>query len=152
MIADVNTTKSIDVLKLYTEVLGKDVKNYTIPPQSFEIMQAEILEYDEDKKFMLVKMPILDLWLNPYGTMQGGMIIGAIDNAVGPLSLLVAPLNMTRTIDSKLLKAITKDIENIYVEATLVEQKKRRLTFEVSVKDSQGELYAKATLTNFIIE
>lgn len=152
MESNINTTKRIDILELYTKVLGEDVKNYTLPPPSFSIMQAEILEYNEEEKSILVKMPILDLWLNPYGTMQGGMIVGAIDNAVGPLSLLAAPLNMTRTIDSKLVKAITMETENIYVEAILVEQKKRRLIFEVSVKDAQGELYAKATLTNFIIE
>jgi len=144
--------KKIDLLALYEKKLGSEVKNYTLPPESFSIMQAEIIEYSEDEKSILVKMPVLKLWLNPYGTMQGGLIVGAMDNAVGPLSMLVAPLNMTRNIDSKLIKAITMDTKNIFVRARLVEQKKRRLTFEVSVKDSQGEVYAKATLTNFIIE
>lgn len=141
----------IDLIELYTKKLGDEVKNYTLPPQSFSIMEAEILEYSEEEKSILVKMPVLDLWLNPYGTMQGGMIIGAIDNAVGPLSLLAAPLNMTRGIDSKLLKAITLEIKDIFVDAKLVEQKKRRLIFEASVQDAQGEVYAKATVTNFII-
>ena len=114
-------------------------------------MQAKILEYDEDKKFILVKMPILDLWLNPYGTMQGGMIMGAIDNTLGPLSMLVAPKNVTRNMESKLLKPITLDIGYIYIKAVLRESKKRRLIFDVEVKDRQSNIYAKATVTNWIV-
>jgi acyl-coenzyme A thioesterase PaaI-like protein len=84
--------------------------------------------------------------------MQGGMIIAAMDNALGSLSMLVAPLNMTRSIDSKLKKAITIDLEFIYITATLKERKKRRLVFDVDVKDKDGECYATAQITNWIID
>ena len=83
--------------------------------------------------------------------MQGGMIDSAIDNAVGPLSLLVAPMNMTRTIETKILKAITMDVETIYVKAKLVEEKKRRLIFEAEVIDDEGLVYATSKLVNFIL-
>jgi len=141
----------INILALFTEALGKNLHEFNLPPPSFEIMQCEILQFDVKKKFLVVKIPVLELWLNPYGTMQGGMIIGAVDNAVGPLSLLVAPKNMTRKIESKLLKPITEDMEYIYVTATLIEQKKRRLIFDVVVKNKEGIIYAKATLTNWIL-
>jgi len=84
--------------------------------------------------------------------MQGGFIVGAIDNAVGPLSLLVAPKNMTRNIESKLIKPITVDLEYIYVTAFLFEAKKKRLIFEVIVQDKDENTYAKAKVTNWIID
>ena len=143
--------KSIDVIELFTEVLGEKIEEFNLPPPSFEIMQSEIIEFDSDEKFIVVKMPVLDLWLNPYGTMQGGLIMGAIDNAVGPLSLLIAPKNMTRSVESKLLKPIVTDLEHIYVTATLLEYKKRRLTFEAIIQDKEKNIYAKATLTNWIL-
>ena len=55
--------------------------------------------------------------------MQGGMTMAAIDNAVGPLSMLVAPLNVTRNVESKPLKPISMELEYIFVKATLTERK-----------------------------
>ena len=114
-------------------------------------MQGEIIEYKEEEKSLTVRLPVLEKWQNPFGTMQGGMIDAAIDNAVGPLSLLVAPMNMTRSIETKILKAITMDIETIYVKANLVEQKKRRLAFEVEVQDNDGVVYATSKVVNFVL-
>lgn len=143
--------KKIDLIELYTQVLGEKIEDYTLPPPSFEIMQCEIVKYDEEKKLIIVKIPTLESWLNPFGTMQGGIIMGAVDNAVGPLSLLVAPMNITRNIESKLIKPITLDVEFIYVTATLFQHKKKRLIFDVVIKDKDGTLYTKAKVTNWII-
>ena len=114
-------------------------------------MQGEIIEFDDVKKSLTTKMPVLKSWLNPYGTMQGGMVLAAIDNAVGPLSLLVAPMNMTRSMESKFIKPITMDIEYIYVTASLSEQKRKRLKFEVTVQDKFETIYTKATVVNWIV-
>jgi len=141
----------IDVVELFSEILGDKMDEYDLPPPSFEIMQCEIVEFNSDKKSMLVKMPVLKAFFNPYGTMQGGMIMGAIDNSLGPLSMLVAPKNVTRTMESKLLKPITLDLGYIYVKSILRERKKRRLIFDVVVRDADENIYAKATVTNWII-
>ncbi len=143
--------KGIDIIKLYSTVLGEKVKEFDLPPPSFSVMKAEIIDYDKEKKTLLSKMPVLRDWLNPYGTMQGGMINAAIDNAVGPLSLLVAPLNMTRTMETKYIKAITMELKCIYVQAILVEEKKKRLTFEVAVMDEDENIYTTAKVVNWIV-
>ncbi len=141
----------IDVVELFSEILGDKMDEYDLPPPSFEIMQCEIVSFDSEEKSMVVKMPVLKSFFNPYGTMQGGMIMGAIDNSLGPLSMLVAPQNVTRTMESKLLKPITLEIEYIYVKAVLREHKKRRLIFDVQVRDIDENIYAKATVTNWIV-
>ena len=143
--------KVIDIIELFSTVLGEKVKKFDLPPPSFTVMKAEIIAYDKEKKILLSKMPVLRDWLNPYGTMQGGMINAAIDNAVGPLSLLVAPLNMTRTMETKYIKAITMELECIYVQAILVEEKKKRLTFEVAVMDEYENIYTTAKVVNWIV-
>ena len=143
--------KSLDIKELFSSVLGDDFHEYELPPPSFTIMQCEIIAFYKDKAILTTKIPVLQEWLNPYATMQGGMIIASIDNALGPLSLLIAPKNMTRNIESKLIKAITMDVEYIYVTASLNEAKKRRLIFDVVVKDKEDNLYATARVTNFIL-
>jgi len=143
--------KPIDIIELFKEVLGDKIANFTLPPPSFTVMECEIIEYNKENKLLITKLPVREQWSNPFGTMQGGMIDAAIDNAVGPLSMLIAPPNMTRSIETKLIKAITMKIEYIYVKAQLVEEKKRRLTFEVSVEDAEGVVYATSKVVNFMI-
>ena len=144
-------SQSLDIKELFRSTLGDTLHEYKLPPPSFTIMQCEIIAFDKEKATLTTKIPVLKEWLNPYSTMQGGMIVAAMDNALGPLSLLVAPKNMTRNIESKLIKAITMDMKYIYVTASLYEVKKRRLIFDVVVKDEEENLYATARVTNFII-
>jgi len=141
-----------NIRKIFEEALGERIKEYDLPAPSYSVMETEIITYDKKHNSLTVKIPVLKTWLNPYNTMQGGMIIAAMDNAVGPLSMLVAPLNMTRNIDSKLKKAITNDLEYIYITAVLKEHKKRRLIFDVVVKDIDGTVYAVAEITNWILK
>lgn len=147
-----STKKPLDVIDLFGKELGDKLEEFNLPPPSFEIMQSEILEFSKEEKSILVKIPVLESWLNPYGTMQGGLILGAIDNAIGPLSLLIAPKNMTRNIESKLIQPIIMDLEYIYITATLFESKKRRLIFDAVVKDKDDNIYARARITNWIIQ
>ena len=114
-------------------------------------MECKLIEYHQDEKALTIKLPILKKWLNPYGSMQGGMIGAAIDNAVGPLSILIASINMTRSIETKFIKTITMDTEFIYVKAKLTEQKKRRLIFEAEVHDANGVVYATSKVVNFVL-
>jgi acyl-coenzyme A thioesterase PaaI-like protein len=145
------TKKPIDIIELFKEVLGDKIDEFRLPPPSFTVMDCEIIEYDKENNSLITKLPVLEQWSNPYGTMQGGMIDAAIDNAVGPLSMLIAPPNMTRSIETKLIKVITMKIEYIYVKAMLVEEKKRRLTFNVSVEDDKGVVYATSKVVNFMV-
>ncbi len=143
--------KPIDIIELFKEKLGDKIDDFVLPPPSFTIMGCEIIEYDEKSSSLVMRLPVLKQWTNAYGTMQGGMIDAAIDNASGPLSLLVAPANMTRTIETKLIKAITMDVDFIYAKAHLVEERKRRLTFNVVVEDKKGIVYATSRVVNFMV-
>ena len=143
--------KKSDVEKLYKKMQEGNKQSLILPPPSFSMMQGEIIDYQEVEKSIVVKIPVLEKWVNPYNTMQGGLIEAAIDNAVGPLSLLSAPVNITRSIETKFIKAVSLDTKYIYVHANLREQRKKRLTFEVSVQDCDGEVFTKSKVINFII-
>lgn len=142
---------SFQMKELFRDVHGDKVEEFLLPPPSFTAMDCEVIAFDKGNATLTTKIPVLKSWLNPYGTMQGGMIVAAIDNTIGPLSMLIAPQNMTRNIESKLIKAITMDVGYIYVSATLFEKKKRRLIFDVVVKDIDGNIYTAAKITNWII-
>jgi acyl-coenzyme A thioesterase PaaI-like protein len=115
-------------------------------------MQGELLEFDPQSAILKVRFPVLQSYLNPYGAMQGGMVTAAVDNTLGPLSMLVAPPNVTRTLDMKFSSPVTPDLENIFVEARLKERNDRRLNFTAEVRDQTGRLLARAKALHWIID
>ncbi len=132
--------------------LGDRIDEFLLPPPVFEFMQGEFLEFDPQSAYLKVRFPILEDYLNPYGVMQGGLVAAAADNTLGPLSMLVAPPNVTRTLEMKFSHPATLDMENIIVEARLQERDGRRLKFGAEVRDQSGRLLARARAVHWIIE
>lgn len=123
-----------------------------IPPPAFLSMQGEFVAFDEQAQTLKTRFPILPAQLNPFGTMQGGMIAAAVDNTVGPLSLLLGPASVTRRLEMKYRRAIAAADEYIEVQARLIGVHKRRLLLEASVANPAGVEVATAKSTHWMIE
>jgi uncharacterized protein (TIGR00369 family) len=121
------------------------------PPPIFESMQGEFLEFKPESKMLKARFPVLETYLNPYGSMQGGMIAAAVDNVLGPLSVIVAPPNVTRNLEMRYSRPAMPGMEFIIVEAVFLHQEKRVLKFKASVRDPEGKLLARAKATHWII-
>ncbi len=122
------------------------------PPPVFDTMKGEIIDFNIEQGIFKNKFTILKEYLNPYGNMQGGIISTAIDNTIGPLSMLVAKPNFTRYMQVKFGKVVSSELGFIYVTAKFLEQKKRQLFFTAIVENSLGEKLASAKSTNWIID
>ena len=132
--------------------LGDRKDEYELPPPVFAAMHGEFLEYDQVNNVLINRFPVLKDFLNPYGTMQGGMVAAAVDNTLGPLSMLVAPPSVTRRIEVKYSNPITTDLEFIIVKATFLERQDRWLRFKAEVRDPGGKLLARAKSLHWIVE
>lgn len=132
--------------------LGDRKDEYELPPPVFSTMHGEFLEYDEENKVLTNRFPVLKDFLNPYGTMQGGMVAAAVDNTLGPLSMLVAPPSVTRRIELKYSNPITTDLEFIIVKGTFLECEDRWLRFKAEVRDPGGKLLARAWSQHWIVD
>jgi len=146
------TKKAIDNHILYSNYTEEELEGFIMPPPIFAAMQCDVIDYNEEARSLTAKMPVLHEWLNPFSTMQGGMIMAAVDNAVGPLSMLVATPSWTRHMESKYLKPIRYGLDFIYATAILVEEKRGRLIFEVEVTDAEGTLYTTAKVINWLMK
>lgn len=132
--------------------LGARVDQYAFPPPVFVAMQGEFLEIDLDHGTLTVQFPVLESYLNPYGTMQGGMIAAAVDNTLGPLSVLVAPPNVTRRLEMAYSRPVAPDLGHIIVTSRLLERKERWLFFKADVYDNDGRRLARAKAVHWIIQ
>ena len=143
---------SEELIAMMQDNLEEVTHHAQIPPPAFDEMEGEIIKFDQESNILTVKFPILQKHLNPFGNMQGGMIAAAVDNAVGPLSMLIAPPNFTRNLEMKYKKAINSDLDYITVITKFVQKRKRFLYFEATVLDDLGNELAAAKVVNWIIE
>lgn len=141
-----------EIVQLIEQRFKGDLNTIEIPPPVFIAMKGHFISVNIEQGSLRCRFPILAEQLNPYGHMQGGIISAAIDNTIGPLSMLVAPPNVTRRMELKYSRPVTSDLDYIYVTARYLEQKKKMLFFEADVKDQEGNEYASAKSTHWIIK
>ena len=148
----------IDKSRIPEEILGilkgklqgrADEINF--PPPVFDALKGEIVSYHREKETLTNRFPVLDIHLNPYGAMQGGIISAAIDNTIGPLSLLVAPPNFTRYMTVKYSRMVTPNLGYIDVTAKYIKKKKQFLYFEAVVHDANDNQLASAESTHWVV-
>lgn len=128
------------------------IDQFAFPPPVFMAMQGEFIQLDLEAGLLTTRFPVLPSYLNPYGTMQGGMIAAAVDNTLGPLSVLVAPPNVTRHLELKYSLPITTKTDHIFITAKFLDRDNRRLFFEAVVRDKTGLRLARAKADHWIIE
>lgn len=140
------------IMEILHQKLGDKFGDFLLPPPVFDFMSGELIEFDQQAACLKIRFPILDAYLNPYGVMQGGLVAAAADNTLGPLSMLVAPPNVTRNLNMKFSRPVTPELEYIVVDARLKERDDRWLTFTAEIRDQAGQLLARAQALHWIID
>jgi acyl-coenzyme A thioesterase PaaI-like protein len=137
--------------KILKEKFGEQIKDFLFPPPIFEAMQGELVKLDLENNSLTARFPILESYRNPYGAMQGGMIAAAVDNTLGPLSVLVAPPNVTRTLEMKYSRPVRPEMEYIVVQGKMLERKDPQLFFTARVSSPDGHKLAICKAVHWII-
>ena len=140
------------IMEIIHHRLGDRINEFLVPPPVFKAMQGEFLTFDQEVGVLQTRFPVLEKFLNPYGSMQGGMVAAAVDNTLGPLGMLVAPPNVTRRLEMKYSQPVTPDLEFIIVQARLLDRDGRWLFFAAEVRDQAGGILARAKATHWILE
>ena len=122
-----------------------------IPPKAFIDMDAEIIDYSQGES-LTARFPIKDRYQNPLGFMQGGIIVAAIDNTVGPLSFLIAPPSFTTHLNTTYIRPVAPKDGFIEVKASVVEITKNQIHMSAEVRNTHGKLLATSFVTCSIID
>jgi uncharacterized protein (TIGR00369 family) len=136
------------------ERLGELKRNerLKVPPPIFTDMAGEFVSVDLEAKTLTVRFPVMERYQNPMGYMQGGMIAAAVDNAIGPLSFLVANANVTKTMEMNYLRPIPASVTEITVRAAFQSQNGRELVFVADVLRGDGSVLATARSVNILLK
>lgn len=122
-----------------------------IPPPCLLDMQGEFVDYVEGRS-LSARFPVLPRYGNPLGHMQGGFIVAALDNTLGPFSYLVAPPSATVSLNTQYLRPVTVDIPHIVCTAWLVERTRAQLHLRAQAADPQGRVLALCQATAQVLE
>jgi uncharacterized protein (TIGR00369 family) len=117
-----------------------------LPPPCLLDMQAEPLEYVDGER-LVMRFPVLERYQNPFGYMQGGYLLAALDNTIGPFSFLVAPPSVTAQITINYVRPVTPDQAHVTCIATVLERTRRTLYLTGRAVGDDGRLFAIAQAT-----
>ncbi len=93
-----------------------------IPPRVFNHLGGHFTAFDETAATLRARFPVREEYRNPMGFMQGGLIVAAIDNVMGPLCFLSGFGGLSSHINSTFVRPIPPSEEWIDVEARIVER------------------------------
>ena len=121
-----------------------------IPPPCLVDMQGEVLDYDDGVRLRM-RFPVLARYRNPLGNMQGGFVVAALDNTIGPFSFLVAPPSVTASLNTQYLRPVTAAEPHVTCEAWLVDRTRNTLHIHAHAINGDGKVFALAQSVNQIL-
>ena len=125
--------------------------NMELPPKVFVDMDGEFIEFIKGEK-LTARYPNKLRYMNPFGFMQGGIIVAAIDNTISPLSYASAEPNITSEINTTYKRPIKESDKFIEVIATILEKTSTHIILQAEVLNEKGKLAAKAISTCVFIK
>ena len=122
-----------------------------LPPKVFIDMEGEFIEFVEGKK-LVARFPNKERYMNPFGYMQGGIIVAAMDNTISPLSYVVAPPSITKEIITTYKRPIKENDSFIDVIGTILEKSEKQIILKAEVMNEKGKLAATGIATCVFIK
>jgi uncharacterized protein (TIGR00369 family) len=114
-------------------------------------MDGEFIYFVEGES-LTARFPVKERYMNPFGFMQGGMIVAAIDNTIAPLSYILAPPNVTKEITTIFKRPIKGSEPFIDVTASILEKTASYIILQAEVRNESGKLAAKGTAKCILVK
>jgi uncharacterized protein (TIGR00369 family) len=133
--------KSLDGFKSELKKIGMEVQ---LPPPSMLELGLEYLEIKPGIS-MKAKFPFQKRFTNPAGILQGGFLVAALDDVLGPLTYVTSgKICLTLSLNTTFLKAFTEKMGFCIIEAFVLQKTKSFIFLRADVRSPDGELMAHA--------
>jgi len=119
---------------------------------SAQLMGAEFLGYDAESHTAEMAFTLPPGFANMRGNVQGGLLAGPLDEAMGAAVYLASGGRLQLTLDISLSLLRPVAMERITVKARAVKSGKRVTFVEGELFDHKGVLCARATATSMTTE
>jgi uncharacterized protein (TIGR00369 family) len=117
-------------------------------PAVSRLLGLKILALDAAKGTIKVEFAALPDFINPIGTIQGGIITAMLDDAMGPVATaFLGGYHMAPTVELKTNFMRPAMVGPLFVEARVVHRGRDIMFLEGAMKDKEDKLIATATAT-----
>lgn len=128
-----------------SEILGD-------PPDCFKWMQCSIVDFEPGEALTIV-LPVLDEYLNPARTMQGGVIGAAFDNAFGPLCHIASMNPRSVMVDmSTSFHRPAFGGDRLCIHARVKAKGRRKVHMVADAYNGENKLVASSNATYLILD
>ena len=118
-------------------------------PNCYRFMDARAIDYVPGLS-MTIGFPVMEIYLNPASTMQGGLITAAFDNVFGRLCYFNQPDEATTTLDiNTYYHRPILEGDELIITATIKSQGKTKIHMVAEAYNQEKKLIATAA-TNYI--
>lgn len=135
---------SLELLQSEFAQLEKQFPSAQLPPNCSVLMKGEYVDYDS-RVMLKIAFPVLQEYLNPMRSMQGGFVTAAFDNVFGPLSYLAARTPCT-TLDlhTNYIRSVNAG-DTLIVTARVVSRGLSAMHLSAEAVNGKGKLVATCT-------
>lgn len=122
------------------------------PPPCYILMKGRVIAYTSDTE-LVVKFPVVHEYLNPGGSMQGGIITAAFDNVFGPLCLRASgtPMSAMVNIDTSYHRPAFEGDE-LTITARVKAKGRKIINMEAEARNRDNKLVATAHCNYMILK
>lgn len=82
--------------------------------------------------------------MNPFGFMQGGILVAAMDNTISPFSYVSVSPSILKEITTEFKRPVKRDEKYIDVAATVIEKTSSYILLQAEVLNEKGRIVARS--------
>ena len=117
-------------------------------PASSKLLGWKLHTLDPAKRTIKVEFSATPDFINPIGTIQGGIIAAMLDDAMGPVATaFLGGHHMAPTVELKVNFMRPAKVGSLFVEARVVHSGQSIVFLDGTMKDNEGKLIATASAT-----
>lgn len=136
------------ILKIMAKKYSDDL---CFPPECLKHMDMEFLRWDSENKSLVARTPLKEAFQNPRKFMQGGFVVAALDNVLGPLSYLSDTPSVTTQLNTTFVRPVDPHFDYIEIKAVIIDQTTSKIFSSAEARSPAGKLLATVQTSSHII-
>jgi len=137
-----------EIVRRWQEASPKDL---AFPPNCFLHMEGRFVEWNFDENTLTARFPCKEEFYNPRKFMQGGFVVAALDNVLGPLSYLTGSPSVTTQLNTSFVRPVTPTLEYVEVKAVIHDKTTTKVYSSAEARSPTGKLLTSVQATSHIV-
>lgn len=138
-----------DIISAWVEASPSELN---FPPPCFYHMEGEMIEWNPEKKTLVARYPTKTEFQNPRQFMQGGFVVAALDNTLGPLSYLSGAPSVTMQLNTTYIRPVAPHYHYIEVFAAIDEITTSKVYSSAQARSPEGKLLSTVQALSHVVK